>query len=120
MLADSDHVGISTLVEYAMGLSVLQYNGADALPDSTLSMVNGVPYMSFTHRRSKINSVNYNYRSAPDLSTPSTTWPSAEVIPEVVNSDLDGDGRVELVSVQIPFNRAANDSLFVVMEVSLP
>ena len=72
------------------------------LPACVLQTVNNQPALVYTHRRLKGALLGYAYKTSTDLVSPVADWPELTVTPLIIQSDADGDGRVEVVSVTVP------------------
>jgi hypothetical protein len=110
--ADPNHDGVPNLLEYAFGTSPVAANPADSRPRCTLGVVDGQPAMVLTHRRNKAAKLTSTYQQSTDL----VSWSNRLVTPVVVNSDVDGNGQVELVTVTVPLD--AQPKIFLRIAVS--
>ena len=114
--ADADHDGLPNLLEFAFGS--LSVNGGDevSIPQASILAVGGEPSLAYVHRRRKNSGLRFVYKTCSDLGSTPSTWVTANVVPKVVNPDVDGDGQVELVLVTWPF--IGVQRLFVALSVS--
>jgi len=116
LLADPDLDGMSNLMEYALGTSPTMVDRSGSRPYSQVMELAGNSYLVFTHRRNKSSAVVTTYRVSNDLAGAISTWAQASVTPTLVDPDVDGDGQVELVEVQVPMN--GDSEMFVALEVT--
>jgi hypothetical protein len=106
---------VPNLLEYAFGTSPTLADAARGRPTATLGTVSNQPALVLTHRRRKAAGLTTVYQSTASLTAPAV-WTPVTLTPTIINTDADGDGLVELVSVALPLG--ANPGLFLRVSVS--
>jgi alpha-tubulin suppressor-like RCC1 family protein len=113
--ADPDGDGVPNLLEYFFGTSP-SLSGSVAAPSLASGSLSGQPALLLTHRRLKSSVATFVYQTTSNLADPAS-WTSVTPVSTVVDSDVDHDGLVELVTVSIPVPPSA-PGFFVRIHVS--
>ena len=93
MASDPDVDGLVNLLEYALGTNPLQ---PSAVQSPAAEMEAGA--LALHHRRNKTAEITWAYEVSSDL----LLWSQAVPVTGVVDADVDGDGKVEMVRALLP------------------
>ena len=99
--ADPDGDGACNLLEYALGSSPLFAEASAHSPKLVLDGTDDGTGLILLHRRRVGASVTIGYQKSTNLYNPAG-WAPADLVPVVVDPDVDGDGLVELVRISVP------------------
>ena len=112
--ADPDGDGLNNLVEYALATDPLLPT-ANGRPVGEVVRDGGRDLLVLTHRRLKGSGLVLTYQRSDDLSG----W--TDIVPEidVLNADIDGDGRTELVRASRPLG-AGETRGFLRLQIAMP
>ncbi len=95
--ADPDGDGLPNLLEYAFGASPMSPTPVARRPVLSALVLDGIEVLVLSHRRHKFRPVQFIYEMSSDL----VRWTPLDVSPTISNPDVDGDGMVEEVSVDV-------------------
>lgn len=114
--ADPDGDGIDNLLEYALGTPPNSGNFRPAHELKVQRLAEAF-HFSLSHRRRKDSGANFSYLASEDLTAPVENWLPVTGTTSVINSNVDGDDRVEMVEVTFPALSA--DAIYLMIKVSL-
>jgi alpha-tubulin suppressor-like RCC1 family protein len=112
--ADPDHDGLANLVEFALATDPLQPT-AQGRPAGGVIREGGRDLLFVTHRRLKDSGLVLTYQKSDDLGE----WTDFVAEIAVLDTDLDGDGRTELVRASRPLG-AGETSGFLRLWIVMP
>lgn len=95
--ADPDGDGLPNLLEYAFGVSPVSPTSPARRPVLSAQTLEGSAVLILSHRRHKLRPLELTYQISSDLQE----WTPLEASPVVSDPDVDGDGMVEEIAVQV-------------------
>jgi hypothetical protein len=113
--ADPDCDGLDNLTEFALGTHPRQSTNAAQRPAGSLVLENDNSYLALTHRRRKQDPPSTTYQWSADF----VTWHDFTPAITILDPDIDGDGRAELVRATRPQD-ANQPRLFLRIRHTLP
>jgi alpha-tubulin suppressor-like RCC1 family protein len=113
--ADPDGDGLDNLTEFALGTHPRQSTNAAQRPAGSLVLENDQSYLALTHRRRKQDPPSTTYQWSADF----LTWHDFTPAITLLDPDIDGDGRTELVGATLPQD-AHQPRLFLRIRHTLP
>lgn len=120
-LDDPHATGLPLIVHYAMATDPRAFS-AGAFSGPELRVIDDASWLTLRYRRAtEVADTIWNTLASPDLASPPEAWTAlvpdgVNVIEEVIDSDLDGDGAATLVELRV---RLFGPSLFLRHRVTL-